>query len=61
MPYVNVKLAGAISEVQRREIAKEIAILLERVAGKPRDHTYVVVDEIPRDHWGVGEKLLSDG
>lgn len=60
MPYVNVKVAGPLSEEQRREISKQVSETLETVAGKPKDHTYVVIDEVPRNQWGVGDKLLSD-
>ncbi len=60
MPYVNVQVAGPLTEDQRRQITAEISTTLERVAGKPKDHTYVVIDEVPRSHWGKGEKLLSD-
>lgn len=60
MPYVNVKLAGKISRKQKAEIAEKITDLLEEVAGKPRQYTYVVFEEVDTDSWAVGGRLLSD-
>lgn len=59
MPYVNVKVAGKLTRTQREEIAKDIAGSLERVAKKPRDATYIVFDEVERENWAVGDKLLA--
>ena len=35
MPYVNIKLAGSITQEQKAQIAKEFTDTLERVAHKP--------------------------
>ncbi|MEK6558305.1 MAG: 4-oxalocrotonate tautomerase family protein [Candidatus Margulisiibacteriota bacterium] len=59
MPYVNVKVAGKLTKSQREEIARDIASSLERVAKKPRDATYIVFDEVERENWAVGDKLLA--
>ena len=59
MPYVNVKTAGSLTREQREAIAKDISESLERVAAKPKDHTYIVFDEVARDHWAVGDALLG--
>jgi 4-oxalocrotonate tautomerase len=60
MPYVNVKVAGKLSKEQKQKIVEGITKLLEEVAGKPPSATYVVIEEIDRDNWGKGGKLLSD-
>ncbi len=60
MPYVNVKVAGELSKEQKRKIVEGITKLLEDVAGKPPSATYVVIEEVSRDNWGKGGKLLSD-
>ncbi|HSA31521.1 MAG TPA: 4-oxalocrotonate tautomerase family protein [Candidatus Omnitrophota bacterium] len=59
MPYVNLKLVGKISRAQKEQIVKEFTATLERVANKPKDHTYVVIDEIAGENWGVGDHLLG--
>ncbi|MFT5206589.1 MAG: 4-oxalocrotonate tautomerase [Candidatus Omnitrophota bacterium] len=60
MPYVHVRVAGKLTKKQRQEIASQIAQTLKKVANKPVKSTYTVIDEIPRDHWAVGQDLLSD-
>jgi len=59
MPYVNLKLVGKISRAQKEQIVKEFTATLERVANKPKDHTYVVIDEVAGENWGVGDHLLG--
>ena len=60
MPYVNVKVAGALTKEQKAKIAEGMTKVLEEVAGKPPSLTYVVIDEVEREDWAVGGKLLSE-
>ncbi len=60
MPYVNVKVAGSLSKEQKQQIVAGITKVLQDVAGKSPESTYVVIEEINRDNWGKGGKLLSD-
>lgn len=60
MPYVNVRIAkGNASTEQKREVIKRITDVLFDVLGKPKPSTYVVIDEVELDNWGVGGELLS--
>ena len=44
---------------QKKTIAKEFAGTLERVAKKPKESTYLVIDEVERENWAKGEELLG--
>ncbi|MDR3162901.1 MAG: tautomerase family protein [Helicobacteraceae bacterium] len=46
MPYINIKLAGELSIEQKREIAKEVSAVIDRVTGKPCRSCYIVFDEV---------------
>ena len=59
MPYVNVKVAGKLNREQKEQIVKEMSETLLRVANKPLNVTYVVIEEIEHENWGVGAKLLG--
>jgi len=59
MPYINLKLVGTLTEDQKKEIVKQFTETLENVAHKPKDHTYVVIDEVEGKNWAVGERLLG--
>ena len=59
MPYVNLKLVGKLTRDQKTSIAKEFAETLERIAGKPKNATYLVIDEVDKENWAQGDKLLG--
>ncbi len=60
MPYVNVKVAGKLTKEQKEKIAEGISKVLEEVANKPPSATYIVIEEVDRDNWAKGGKLLSN-
>ncbi len=60
MPYINVKVAGSLTHEQKKAIADKFSSVLYEVAGKKPATTYIVFEEIERDSWAVGGKLLSD-
>lgn len=60
MPYVNVRVAGALTRDQKRRIAEEITDTLERIAEKPASFTYVTFDEVAEENWAVAGKLLDE-
>ncbi len=60
MPYINVKVVGKLDIEQKKEIAKGFSSILEKVAGKNPKSTYIVFDEVERENWAVGERLLSE-
>jgi len=59
MPYINLKLVGKLTKEQKNEIAKQFSETLQKVANKPKEHTYLVVDEIPGQNWAVGDKFFG--
>ncbi|HPN72802.1 MAG TPA: 4-oxalocrotonate tautomerase family protein [Candidatus Omnitrophota bacterium] len=59
MPYINLKLVGKLTEKQKQDIAKEFSDTLLRVAGKPKDSTYLVIDEVEGNNWAKGEKFFG--
>ncbi len=60
MPFINLKIAGSLSEEQKRQIAQGFCTTLKEVAGKNPKSTYIVFDEVKRENWAVGDSLLSD-
>jgi len=59
MPYINLKLVGRLSRDQKEQIAREFTDTLERVAQKPKDATYLVIDEVDGANWAKGEKFFG--
>ena len=59
MPYISLRVVGNLSKEQKKQIAKEFADTLQRVAGKPKDATYLVFDEVAGENWAQGEKFFG--
>lgn len=60
MPFVNVMVAGPLTKDQKKELAMKITTALEDVAGKDPKTTYVVFEEVERENWAAGGKLLTE-
>jgi 4-oxalocrotonate tautomerase len=62
MPYVNIKVTRegtapgqtATTPEQKAELIKGVSELLLKVLNKPLAATFVVIDEVELESWGVG-------
>jgi 4-oxalocrotonate tautomerase len=62
MPYVNIKVtregtapgATATTPEQKAALIKGVSDLLFEVMGKPHNSTFVVIDEVELESWGMG-------
>jgi len=62
MPYVNIKVtregtapgASSTTPEQKAALIKGVSELLLDVLGKPLNSTFVVIDEVELESWGVG-------
>lgn len=54
MPYVNVKITreGATNQ-QKAELIKGVTDLIVTVLNKSPNTTFVVIDEVPPEDWGI--------
>ena len=60
MPYVNIKVTDeGVSAEQKRLLIRGVTELLERVLNKAPSTTYVVIDEVLTDNWGVGGETTT--
>ena len=61
MPYVNVKITreGATAE-QKAQIIEEVTRTLVTVLGKDPSTTFVVIDEVETENWGIGGLPVLD-
>ncbi len=68
MPYVNIKVtregtapgASATTPEQKKALIKGVSDLLFEVMGKPHDSTFVVIDEVDLENWGVGGQTVPE-
>jgi 4-oxalocrotonate tautomerase len=60
MPYVNIKVTReGVTRSQKEKLIRGATQLLYEVLGKDPRTTYVVIDEIDTDNWGVGDETVT--
>jgi 4-oxalocrotonate tautomerase len=59
MPIVELKILGTLTHDQKAQISKEFTETLQRVAGKPPEYTYVVIQEVEREDWAHKGQLFG--
>ncbi|WP_020593505.1 tautomerase family protein [Kiloniella laminariae] len=61
MPYVNIKITNeGATKAQKAELIKGVTELLQKVLNKNPATTFVVIDEVEMEHWGVGGLPVED-
>lgn len=61
MPYVNIRVTDeAVTRQQKEDLVQRATQMLVEVLGKDPRSTFVVIDEVCLDNWGVGGQLVSD-
>jgi len=60
MPYVNIKITkeGVTADQKARVIAGVTKVLFDVLGTEPQK-TFVVIDEVDTDNWGVGAETLT--
>lgn len=59
MPFINLKLVGKLTKEQKEKIAKQFSQTLLDVAGKKKESTYLVIDEVDGANWAAGDKFFG--
>ncbi|MFC1835905.1 4-oxalocrotonate tautomerase family protein [Thermodesulfobacteriota bacterium] len=60
MPYVNVRITGEkATQDQKDRIIRGVTELLADVLGKNPQTTFVVIDEVDTDNWGIGGESVT--
>ncbi|MFT6657051.1 tautomerase family protein [Maritalea sp.] len=55
MPYVNIKVTNeGVTRDQKAELIKGVTDLLQHVLDKDPFTTFVVIDEVELEDWGIG-------
>ncbi len=61
MPYVNIKVADeGVTTEQKQALIKGATQLLVDVLDKNPKTTFVVIDEVNTDNWGIGFDQVTD-
>ncbi len=67
MPYVNIKVTKeggpdgtGPSDAEKAALIRGVTELLEDVLGKPPTSTFVVIDEVALESWGIGALTVPE-
>ena len=60
MPIITVDMLEGRTAEQKRALAKELTEAIVRTAGARAEATYVVIRDVPKEHWAVAGELISD-
>lgn len=60
MPYVTVKMLEGRSEEQKRNLCEKVTEVVAETVGAPVENVVVFIEEMPKNHYAVAGKRLSD-
>ena len=61
MPYINIKITReGVSKEQKEKLIDGVTKLLSDVLNKKRATTFVVIDEVEMENWGIGGLPVED-
>ena len=60
MPYVNVRMVAGRTQEQKDEILQGVTDVISKALSKNPEATYVVIDEVPAENWGIGGKSIAE-
>lgn len=61
MPFVNIQITreGNVTPEQKAALIKGATELLQKVLNKNPETTFVIIDEVDTDNWGVGGESIT--
>ena len=61
MPYINIQVTDeGVTREQKQQLIRGSTQLLQDILGKDPKTTFVVIEEISTDNWGVAGELVTD-
>ncbi len=61
MPYVNIKITNeGVTKEDKEKLIAGVTELLSTVLNKNPATTFVVIDEVDTDNWGIGGELVTE-
>lgn len=61
MPFINIKITKeGVTPEKKAELIKGATELLQNVLGKNPKTTFVIIDEVDTDNWGIGGESVTE-
>ncbi|MDQ7860941.1 4-oxalocrotonate tautomerase family protein [Peribacillus frigoritolerans] len=59
MPYISVQILTGASNEQKEQVINGVTKVMEEVFGSKPESTFVVVQEVNRENWGIGGRSIQ--
>lgn len=60
MPIIRIEMFPGRNKEQKARLAEAITNAMVEIGNAPRDHTWIMFHEEPKDNWAMGGKLASE-
>jgi 4-oxalocrotonate tautomerase len=60
MPYITVKMLEGRTEEQKRTLVEKVTNAVHETVDAPKEKIVVFIEEMPKNHYAVAGKRLSD-
>jgi 4-oxalocrotonate tautomerase len=60
MPIIRVEMLAGRTVAQKRELVEVLTRETARIAGSSPASIFIVIEDVAKENWGAGGKLLSD-
>lgn len=60
MPIITVSLLTGRDDARKRALVQELADATVRTLGVPLASVRVILNEVPPEHWGIGNETKAD-
>jgi 4-oxalocrotonate tautomerase len=60
MPVIRVEMLAGRTVEQKRELVEVLTRETARIAKSSPDSIFVVIEDVAKENWGVGGRLMSD-
>ncbi len=61
MPYVNIKITKeGVTPDKKADLIKGVTNLLRDILGKNPQTTFVIIEEVETDNWGIGGETVTN-
>ncbi len=61
MPHVHIRITDeGATPTQKKELIRRSTEMMVEVLGKNRSTTFVTIEEVPTDNWGIGGEPVTE-
>ncbi len=60
MPFVSIKMLEGRTKEQKKGLIESVSRCVAESLNIDEQHVWVVIEDFPKDEWGLGGKLASE-